>query len=120
LGNYKAPQQAKKQNKTKLPRQGKSTTLAGKKPAQMGIEQLIRQKNCPNGMHSLAGSLALGRGLRILAKIAQAVNSRIPGRQKNLSLKKFLGISERLDRVHTLAGSVVNIGRGSHSEMGVG
>jgi hypothetical protein len=47
LGNYKAPQQAK--NKTKPPRQGKSTTLAGKKPAQMGIEQLIRQKTAQMG-----------------------------------------------------------------------
>jgi len=72
-------------------------------------------------MHSLAGSLALGRGLRILAKIAQAVNSRIPAGKKNLSEKKFLEpekISGRLDGAHTLAGSVVNIGRGSHSGVG--
>jgi len=83
----------------------------------MGIEQLIRQKNRPNGMLSLAGSLALGRGLRILAKIAQAVKSRIPGRQKECFSEK---ISGRLDGAHTLAGSVVNIGRGSHSGVGVG
>jgi len=66
----------------------------------MGIEQLIGQKNRPNGMLSLAGSLALGRGLRILAKIAQAVNSRIPGRQKKKKSPSW-GITRHPNRQKT-------------------